>query len=187
MRLEPHSRATLLQLARAAIADRLGLRGSLETTLALSGSDPELDRRHGLFVTLERSCPDGNQLRGCVGSLVAQPLRQQVVDLAPKAAMNDPRFPPLAKEELDGLLIHISVLSELAPVDDVESIDPDRHGVQLVLGSSQGVFLPQVARRCGWDRQTLLERLSRKAGLPEDAWKRAALSVFESLSFDDGR
>ena len=36
------------------------------------------------------------------------------------------------------------------------------------------VFLPQVAPEQGWDLATTLEALSRKAGLPADAWREGA-------------
>jgi AMMECR1 domain-containing protein len=41
----------------------------------------------------------------------------------------------------------------------------------LKQGSRQAVFLPQVAPEQGWDLDETLRQLSRKAGLPPQAWK----------------
>ena len=41
------------------------------------------------------------------------------------------------------------------------------------------LFLPQVATEQGWDRDTLLSQLCRKAGLPVDAWRRADCRAHE--------
>jgi AMMECR1 domain-containing protein len=45
--------------------------------------------------------------------------------------------------------------------------------------------LPQVAVEQGWSVGELLEHLARKAGLPADAWRSAALSVFRSENFGE--
>ena len=53
---------------------------------------------------------------------------------------------------------------------------------------SQGrraVYLPEVETDQGWDLQTTLEHLSKKAGLPPDAWRDANYEVFETVSFGD--
>jgi AMMECR1 domain-containing protein len=49
------------------------------------------------------------------------------------------------------------------------------------------VFLPQVAPEQGWDLAATLTHLSRKAGLPPDAWKdpRARFTVFEAIVFHE--
>ncbi len=42
-------------------------------------------------------------------------------------------------------------------------------------GSRSAVFLPQVATEQGWDLETTLSHLARKAGLPTDGWRRCEL------------
>ena len=51
--------------------------------------------------------------------------------------------------------------------------------------SRSAVFLPQVAPEQGWDLAETLTNLSRKAGLPPDAWKSPAakFTVFEAIVF----
>ena len=50
----------------------------------------------------------------------------------------------------------------------------------------RALFLPQVAPEQGWDRDTMLDHLARKAGLPTDAWRRGAqFEVFTAQVFSE--
>lgn len=123
----------------------------------------------GAFVTLHHR----GRLRGCIGRMTSPlPLPETVVDMAAAAAMEDPRFPPLRPEELEGLRVEISVLSPLARIRDPKEIRLGVHGVLVRQGRRTGVFLPQVATETGWDLETFLSELcSGKAGLEENAWQ----------------
>ncbi len=130
--------------------------------------NPNLLRRSGVFVTVEQ---DG-ELRGCIGHVRADlPLYQAVQDMSISAATLDPRFPPLTKEELSTIEIEISVLSPLQRVTDNNQIEVGIHGLILYHSDGQGLLLPQVAIEQGWDRESLLENLCLKAGLPENCWR----------------
>ncbi|HPE06087.1 MAG TPA: AmmeMemoRadiSam system protein A, partial [Thauera sp.] len=95
---------TLLALARAAIAHRLG-RGPAPVV----PDDPRLREKGATFITLAR---DG-ELRGCIGSLRrSRELGEDVIHNALAAAFEDSRFEPLAAEELDAVTIEVSILSE---------------------------------------------------------------------------
>jgi len=60
--------------------------------------------------------------------------------------------------------------------------------VILEKGSHRAVFLPHVATEQGWDRQTMLEQLSRKAGLPANGWREGAyFNVFSAQIFGEHR
>src|SRR2546428_3887228 len=100
----------------------------------------------GAFVTL--LC-DG-KLRGCIGHTDCETaLAETVVQCAITAAMRDPRFKPLRVEELAGLEIEISVVSELRPIRP-EELELGVHGIVVIRGGSRGLLLPQVAveRHC---------------------------------------
>ncbi|MBC7223089.1 MAG: AMMECR1 family protein, partial [Anaerolineae bacterium] len=81
--------------------------------------------------------------------------------------------------------IEISVLSPLQEVPGPEAIRLGEHGVVLVHGSHQAVYLPQVALEEGWDRETMLRHLAQKAGLPPEAWQdsEARFYVFTAQVF----
>jgi len=123
--------------------------------------------RCGAFVSLHRH----GALRGCIGHVEGdRPLAELVGEMAVAAASQDPRFPPVSEDELDGLTVEVSILSPPVPARP-EAVVPGEHGVILRRGGRMGVFLPQVATEQGWDRPTLLAMLCRKAGLPEDSWR----------------
>jgi len=113
-----------------------------------------------------------------------KPLEQLVGAMALQAAFADPRFPPLAPEELKAVEIEISLLTEPHRVASDVEILPGRDGVILEKSGKAAVFLPQVATEQGWGRHELLDNLCFKAGLGDDCWaKGAALSVFRARVF----
>jgi AmmeMemoRadiSam system protein A len=177
----------LLLAARAALEADLLDRTVLDRLLAGISRTPALDEPRATFVTLRARRQDGStELRGCIGCVdPVEPALDSVVRNSRRAAFHDPRFPPLTAAELDGVHIHVSVLTTRVPVVGPEAIVPGRDGVQLDAGLHRAVFLPEVARDQGWDTNTLLAQLARKAGLPDRAWRDGVLSTFRSESFDE--
>jgi AmmeMemoRadiSam system protein A len=94
-----------------------------------------------------------------------------VVSSAVNAAFRDPRFYPLAKEELANVELEISVMGPIVPVRDTAEIEVGRDGLIITKGRNTGLLLPQVATDFGWDRDTFLSHTCTKAGLPADAWR----------------
>lgn len=140
----------------------------------------------GAFVTLRVH----GELRGCIGHLAADwPLAEVVARMAVSAATQDPRFPPVPPEELPGLDVEISVLSEAVPLvsRDPGDIRAGRDGVIVRRGWHQGVLLPQVAADYGWTGAELLSAACRKAGLAPDAWRApdCQLLVFQTDVFGE--
>ncbi len=182
--LGPAEQRQALRMARRAIEVYLET-GRVPDARALGVPDaPVWYRSRAVFVTLKR----GRRLRGCIGHVLpVRPLWQDIRDSAIAAAVRDPRFPPVSREELDALRIEVSVLTRPVPVDGPEGFVPGRHGVILEVGGRRAVFLPQVAAERGWDRETTLSHLARKAGLPPDAWRRpdARFRVFEAQVFGE--
>ncbi len=125
----------------------------------------------GAFVTLNKN----HQLRGCIGDILPRkPLFQSVIDNAVNSCSTDPRFPPVTLAELKDIHVEITVLSPPVKVDSYKDIIIGKHGVILRKGYNGAVFLPQVATEQGWDLETTLTYLSRKAGLSPDGWKKGA-------------
>lgn len=185
-------RAELLRLARATIAHFLAT-GEL---LPYAPADSRLLRPSAVFVTLRRreQQPTGGQgtddfdsLRGCIGQIDAdQPLFAAVQDTAIKAATSDPRFDPVAPEELPDLLIEISILSGMRPLHRLADLLLGQDGLLVVGEGHRGLLLPHVPPAFGWDRETYVTAVCRKAGLPDDAWPdRARLYAFTTETFAD--
>ncbi len=167
----PEEKRELVAIARKAIGDALhGLSSVVEIP-----PEGNLARPGGAFVTLRI---DGN-LRGCIGYIQSPvPLAEVVAEVAEKAALEDPRFPPLTLQEFDHTQVEISVLSPLTKISDVNEIVVGRHGLLLELRHARGLLLPQVAEEYGWDRETFLENTARKAGLSRDAWKDPDVAIY---------
>ncbi|NOZ10371.1 MAG: AmmeMemoRadiSam system protein A [Gammaproteobacteria bacterium] len=168
--LNESQRTSLTALAQCSIVH--GIRYGCPIKVDTSQYDPILRAQGACFVTLHRH----NQLRGCIGALQAKhPLVEDVAINAYAAAFQDPRFPPMKKNEIDDLSIHISVLSKPEPIDFsteeelLKKMRPGVDGLILVDRGHRGTFLPSV-----WDTlpepKAFLQQLKLKAGLSEDYW-----------------
>src|SRR3989339_907496 len=171
MNLSPADKQLLLQVARDSIVTQLKGKAAIPAKV----SSPVLDEFRGAFVSLHRR----GQLRGCIGYIDAvKPLLQTVLEMAPAAAFQDPRFRPLQADELADLEIEISVLTPMRLVKSTDEINVGQHGLYIVKGLNRGLLLPQVATQYHWDRQTFLEQTCNKAGLPPNAWKDSNSQIF---------
>jgi AmmeMemoRadiSam system protein A len=146
---------------------------------------PWLSEKRGVFTTLYSQ----RQLRGCVGYAVpVLPLARAVAETARAAAFDDTRFMPVNRDDVCGLIVSLSVLSHLFPVDP-ERVEIGRHGLVISQGSRRGLLLPQVPVEHGWGREVFLEQACRKAGLPQEAWRNDASITIEAFTaevFADG-
>jgi AmmeMemoRadiSam system protein A len=171
----PEERRQLLALARQAIA--LAFEERSPSTENLS---EHLRAPRGVFTTLML----GGVLRGCVGNAApVEPLAQAVVSTAIGAAFRDPRFQPLALEELPQLHISLNILSPLFPIQP-EQVELGKHGLLVSQGDRRALLLPEVPLHMGWDREKFLEQTCLKAGLAPDAWRKGAtLEAFTTEAF----
>ena len=153
----------LLALARRALTLAVQSRASLEEF----PQDEALQQPGGAFVTLHHC----KRLRGCVGQLPSKDSLAAVVAHCTKsAALEDPRFEPVRLDELPGIEIELSVLSQLMEATK-EQIEPGKHGLIVSCGWKRGVLLPQVATQFHWGAVRFLEETSVKAGLEPNAWQ----------------
>ena len=183
--LTPEQGRLLPRLARHGIAHRLETGEPLPRP---SGLAEPLTRPGAAFVSLYRA----EGLRGCMGTLLAErPLVDSVLDAALDAALGDPRFPPVERDELDALTITVPVLSEPQAMavsgeqDLLEQLQPGEDGLILHDGKHRATFLPAVWEQLP-DPQDFLAQLKAKAGLPPDHWSPTLqFARYRSLSFTD--
>jgi AmmeMemoRadiSam system protein A len=102
-----------------------------------------------------------------------------VAEFARRAALEDPRFPPLSAAELPGCAIEISVLTAPQPVADASEIEIGRDGLIVERRGRRGLLLPQVATEWGFTPAAFLQETCRKAGLPPDAWRDGETRVWK--------
>lgn len=174
-------RQELLTIARLSVESAVRNRKPYEPPAPSSSS---LLQERGVFVTLTKH----GQLRGCIGyTSPLLPLYVSVRDVAAYAALRDPRFPPVRSSELSDLEYEVSVLSPFRHVLDPKTVQVGQHGLLIRRGGEEGILLPQVPVEQGWDRNTFLEQVARKAGLEEEAWRdeSADLFTFTALVFSD--
>ena len=169
----------LLSVVRAYLKHKL-----LGTDYPKLPDDPFYEKELGLFVTLHMH----GDLRGCIGYIQGfKPLKNALFEMADAAAFQDHRFMPLIESELDDVEIEISILSELSEVKNYHDVVIGVDGVLLKQGRNQAVFLPQVAPEQGWDLETTLKHLCRKAGLSPNAYKdsKTSFEVFQADVFSE--
>jgi len=188
--LTPGDQRQLLWLARTAIQVALQpADDALGEQLAAFKPTPGMRVHRGVFVTLRnpagRSSSSG-ELRGCIGNVVSSlPLYQNLIEMAPRSALHDSRFPPLTADDLVQVTIEISVLTPLTRLERVEDLVIGRDGIQLTKGLHRALFLPQVAVQEGWEVTALLEHLALKAGLGRSGWQDAEFHVFQAEHFNE--
>ena len=182
--LPESDRRILLQMARDSIAYVFENRKRTPATCFSDRATEVMNRNMGCFVTLKI----GENLRGCIGEIEpVRPLYKAVTERAVDSAFCDPRFPQLSPEEFKRVEIEISALTPSQPVSSWRDIVIGRHGMTITKDGRSAVFLPQVAPEQGWNLEETLTYLSRKAGLPADAWRSpdAAFTVFEAIVFKE--
>jgi AmmeMemoRadiSam system protein A len=180
MELSTEEKEILLKAARESILAEFS---EGELTKVNYKAYPKLKMELGAFVTLHIN----NQLRGCIGYIIAQKaLFETIVDAAKHAAFGDPRFPQLNREEVDEVTIEISVLSPFEPIKSYDDIEVGKHGLLLDEGG-RAVLLPQVATEQNFNRAEFLTALCHKAGLYGNYWKERMLNikVFTALVFSE--
>jgi AmmeMemoRadiSam system protein A len=146
----------------------------------------------GVFVSLHGPAAEGStapgDLRGCVGQVAeTAPLYKAIQEMTIAAASRDPRFKPVATEELPRLTIEISVLGERRRVRSPDEVQIGRDGLSISAFGRRGLLLPKVAEEHGWSGEIFLAKVCEKAGLPPEAWRdpEAVVEAFSAQVFDE--
>lgn len=149
------------------------------------------EKKQGAFVTIH-TYPN-HDLRGCIGiPLPVMSLKDAIAEGA-KSATHDPRFPRLSKDELDNIIIEVTILTSPEvikvekPEDYLSKIEIGRDGLIVEQGFYKGLLLPQVPIEQKWDKEEFLSHTCMKAGLRPDAWfdKNTRISRFSGQVFTE--
>lgn len=150
---------------------------------------PHLMLERGVFVTINMKSDGGKVLRGCIGyPRPILPLVEAIRDVAIKAASEDPRFPPVAPEDLGHIQIEVSILSVpkiiqvKEPIEYANNVQVGKDGLILEWSGGSGLLLPQVAEEQGWNSEDFLCNLCMKAGAPPDNWLSPEVRLFKFSS-----
>ncbi|UCE39139.1 MAG: TIGR00296 family protein [Thermoplasmata archaeon] len=158
---------------------------------AVSGKTAEMadipqkfQEKSGVFVTLN-TFPKHN-LRGCIGYIEPIfPLIEALKKASESAALHDPRFPPVREEELESLVIEVSLLTppELIKVKKpkhyAKEVKIGKDGLIVEKGIRKGLLLPQVPIEWNWSVDEFLSHTCMKAGLLPDSWLEEGIKIYK--------
>jgi uncharacterized protein (TIGR00296 family) len=161
-------------------------RRTIETYLRSGRKPPvpkvgeRLREKRGVFVTLTKN----GELRGCIGyPLPNFPLVEAVMDSAISSAVDDPRFPPVALDELQDITIEVSILTQPElirvrnPKDYLKHVEIGKHGLIVEYAGHTGLLLPQVPIEWDWSVEEFLSQTCMKAGLMPDCWLQEGVRI----------
>jgi uncharacterized protein len=139
--------------------------------------------KQGVFVTLHTY--PAHDLRGCIGlPLPVMPLQDALIEAA-QSATQDPRFAQLEEQELNAIIIEVTILtppkliSVKQPQDYPKHIEIGRDGLIVEQGFYKGLLLPQVPVEQEWNIEEYLSHTCMKAGLPPDAWFDKNIKIYK--------
>ncbi len=125
---------------------------------------PEMREKSGVFVSIHKL----GELRGCIGTF--EPTRENVAEEtianAISSATRDPRFPPVAPNELKDLSYNVDVLTPPEPIESQDQLDPRKYGVIVECGLRRGLLLPDLEGVDTVDYQ--IDICRQKAGIMPD-------------------
>jgi uncharacterized protein (TIGR00296 family) len=175
-----------VQFARQVIKDYVQ-----QTKNSIPSLGSSFQEKQGVFVTLH-TYPD-HELRGCIGIPLPVMSLQSSIFEAAQSVTQDSRFSPLQEEELDVILVEITILTKpqlikvKEPKEYPAHIDIGRDGLIVEHGFYKGLLLPQVPVEQAWEKEEYLSHTCMKAGLPPDAWfdKGTKISKFQGQIFTE--
>jgi len=125
---------------------------------------PEMRGRAGVFVSIHKF----GRLRGCIGTIepTEKNVAEEIITNAISSATRDPRFPPVAPNELKDLTYNVDVLTTPEPIESKDQLDPKKYGVIVEAGFERGLLLPDLEGVDTVDYQIDICRM--KAGIMPD-------------------
>uniref|UniRef100_A0A7C3M9I6 Protein ENW66_01700 n=1 Tax=Archaeoglobus fulgidus TaxID=2234 RepID=A0A7C3M9I6_ARCFL len=185
MKLSLEDGKKAVRLARKAIEKYLE-----ENKVIRDRYDGVFAEKRGVFTTLIKN----DDLRGCIGfPYPIKRLDEAIIESAISAAVDDPRFEPVRRSEMDEITVEVTVLTEpekinAKPYEIPKFVEIGRHGLIVRKGLFSGLLLPQVAVEFGFDAEEFLSQTCMKAGLPPDCWLSGAeVYRFEGQIFKEVR
>ena len=103
---------------------------------------PEMKGKAGVFVSIHKF----GDLRGCIGTIepTKSNVAEETIANAISSATRDPRFPPVAPDELGQLEYNVDVLSSPEPISSIRELDPKKYGAIVEAGLRRGLLLPNL-------------------------------------------
>ncbi|AZV56352.1 AmmeMemoRadiSam system protein A [Clostridium sp. AWRP] len=128
-----------VRLARESLTSYLVYHKYLENPDYIT--DEMKNNKRGVFVSMKKE----GQLRGCIGTIfpTTKNTAEEIIKNAVSSGINDPRFMPVRKDELEDIDFSVDVLTKPEEASKGE-LDPERYGVIVQKGSRCGLLLPDL-------------------------------------------
>ncbi len=96
----------------------------------------------GVFVSLKLN----GQLRGCIGTIIptTDSIANEIIQNAISSGLEDPRFSPVTKKELNKIEYSVDILGEKEAISSTNELDPKKYGVIVSKGRKSGLLLPNL-------------------------------------------
>lgn len=101
-----------------------------------------IKQKSGVFVSLKIN----GQLRGCIGTIspTTDCVADEIIQNAISSGLEDPRFKPVSKNELNKLEYSVDVLANPEPIESIEKLDVKKYGVIVSKERKRGLLLPNL-------------------------------------------
>jgi len=147
-----------------------------------SSLDNFFNEKLGVFVTIHTY--PSHKLRGCIG--IPKPVMslKNSVSESCKSVIKDPRFSPLIKNELNKIVIEVTILTTpkkiiiSKPEEYFKKINIGKDGLIIEKGFNSGLLLPQVPIEQGWNVYDYLANICLKAGLTPSSWRDSDTALY---------
>ena len=181
-----------VKFARDNIIEYLNNRTTLLDKININTLSAVFKEYRGVFTTLNTYSP--HNLRGCIG--IPEPIMPLINALSQSsisAAVEDPRFPPVSLNEINNIVVEVSILTPPKqiivnnPIEYLDNIVIGRDGLIIEYGLYRGLLLPQVPKEYNWSVEEYLDQICLKAGLPPKTWldEKVKLYSFEAQIFKE--
>lgn len=141
-----------------------------------------LNDKKGVFVSLKIN----GDLRGCIGTTepTTNSIAEEIINNSISAALNDPRFSPLRKEELMDIDISVDLLYPPEKTT-FEELDSKKYGVIVSCGHRRGLLLPNLEGIDTADKQVAIA-MEKGGIMPNENYSLERFKVECFKEIDDG-
>ena len=107
----------------------------------------------------------------------------EAVQYCAKEALIDPRYTDIQPEEVSSLITNISVFSDWQEMSSCFDFTPGLHSLLMEASDGEKTLLQAaIALEHNYSREEFLARLSNKAGLGFDGWKKEGTRFYKAVT-----
>jgi uncharacterized protein len=131
----------------------------------------------GIFVRLINNKTE----RGCMGFVRGvSSFEDAVKTAAVNAAFFDSRYRHISRQELDDLVIEITIIGRLEEIVNCYNFTPGKHSIYVIAKYGKAFMQAQIATEKGWGKDDFLKAICRKARINELAYMKNETEIFRA-------